>query len=52
MNIPKTIPEINSADIPKLAKTAEHEANPLYPVPVLFTAKELEVIYHQIKGEN
>lgn len=52
MNIPKTIPEINPADIPKLAKTAEHEANPLYPVPVLFTAKELEVIYHQIKGEN
>lgn len=52
MNIGSTIPEINPADIPELAKTAEHEANPLYPVPKLFTAKQLEEIYHQIKGEN
>lgn len=53
MNIGSTIPEINPVDIPSLAKTAEHEANPLYPVPKLFTAKELEEIYYElVKGEN
>ncbi len=48
MNIPTTISGINEEDIPELAKHAEKEANPLYPVPKLMTAKELEVFYHQI----
>lgn len=50
MNIPTRIPEIDAKDIESLAKTAEHEANPLYPVPVLFTAKELEKIYLNVKN--
>lgn len=50
MNIPNTILELNEDDIPELAKTAEREANPLYPVPVLFDAKELETLYYQIKN--
>ena len=49
MNIPTSIPEIRESDIPELAKTAEHEANPLYPVPVLYTKEELEKIYLEIK---
>ena len=49
MNIPTNIPQINEEDIFELAKTAEHEANPLYPVPVLWTAKELAEIYKKIK---
>ena len=52
MNIGTTIPEINESDIPALAKTAEHEANPLYPVPKLFTAKELEQIYYKLKNSQ
>ena len=48
MNIGTKIPEIVESDIPELAKTAEKEANPLYPVPVLLTSKELEEIYHNI----
>lgn len=52
MNIGTTIPEIKDEDISELAKTAEHEANPLYPVPVLYTAKDLEKIYYEIKGEK
>ena len=48
MNIPTTISGINKEDIPELARHAEKEANPLYPVPKLMTAKELEVFYHQI----
>ena len=49
MNIPTKIEQIQEKDINELAKTAEHEANPLYPVPKLFTAKELEKIYYEIK---
>lgn len=49
MKIPTTIEQIREDDIPELAKTAEHEANPLYPVPVLWTQKELEEIYKKIK---
>ena len=50
MNIPKKIEGINEKDISLLAKTAEKEANPLYPVPVLWTNKDLEKIYHEIRG--
>ncbi len=49
MNIGTKIDEIVETDIPSLAATAEKEANPLYPVPVLFTAKQLENIYKNIK---
>lgn len=50
MNIPTSIPEIEENDIHELAETAEHEANPLYPVPVLFTAKQLEKLYVEVKN--
>ena len=48
MNIGDKIPGIRKEDIEELAKTAEREANPLYPVPKLFTAKELENVYLDI----
>ena len=48
MGIPTKIEEIKTEDIAELAKTAEKEANPLYPVPVLYTAKELEKIYYEV----
>lgn len=48
MNIPLMLECIQKQDIEQLAKTAEHEANPLYPVPKLFTAKQLETIYYEI----
>lgn len=46
--IGSTIPEIREEDIPKLAHYADKEANPLYPVPVLMNAKELEKFYDQL----
>ncbi len=48
LNIPTKIPEIKKEDIPGLAKTAEHEANPLYPVPLLWDNKDLEKIYYEL----
>ena len=49
MNIPNKIEQIVESDIYELAKTAEKEANPLYPVPLLLTAKHLEKIYFDLK---
>jgi alcohol dehydrogenase class IV len=44
-----TVPEIQEEDIPKLARYADKEANPLYPVPVLMNAKELEAFYRKLQ---
>ena len=48
MGIPKNIP-IQTADIPALAQHAEREGNPLYPVPVLWTAKDLAEVYKKVQ---
>ena len=48
MGIPATLTGIREEDIPLMAKRAEREANPLYPVPKLMTAKELEGFYYQM----
>lgn len=45
--IPCHIDAIRQEDIPLLASRAAKEANPLYPVPVLWDAKELEAIYRK-----
>ena len=49
MSIPNKIDVIKDEDISELASHAEKEANPLYPVPVLFTKEQLEEIYYDIK---
>lgn len=46
--IADTVSEIREEDIPKLSHYADKEANPLYPVPVLMDAKELERFYYQL----
>lgn len=46
--IGSTIPELRREDIPALARHADREANPLYPVPVLMDAGELEKIYERL----
>jgi alcohol dehydrogenase class IV len=46
------IPEIQETDIPKLAHYADKEANPLYPVPVLMDAAELESFYRILMTET
>lgn len=48
MNIPNKITGIRKEDISEMARYAEKEANPLYPVPKLMTRKELEAFYYQI----
>lgn len=48
MEIPSCIPEIRAADIPTLAAHAAKESNPLYPVPKLMNARELETMYYKL----
>ena len=47
MNIPDKLGGIIKEDIPVMARYAEKEANPLYPVPKLMTKKELESFYYK-----
>lgn len=49
MQIPNKIEGIKEKDIPALAILADKEGNPLYPVPKLMNAKELEEMYRLIK---
>ena len=48
MNIPEKIDCIKEEDIKQMAKYADKESNPLYTVPKLMNAKELEQIYRII----
>lgn len=42
------VKEIQETDIPKLAYYADKEANPLYPVPKLMDASQLEKFYYML----
>lgn len=48
MKIPETLSGIKKEDIPGMAKHAAKEANPMYPVPKLMNAKELEQFYYKV----
>lgn len=48
MQIPTSFDCILKDDIPVMAALADKEANPLYPVPVLWNSKELEAIYERV----
>ena len=48
----RTLSGIKVEDIPELARHADAEGNPLYPVPVLMNAKELEHFYHAVMTDN
>jgi alcohol dehydrogenase class IV len=50
MSIPDKIGGINDDDISLMVERAFYEANPLYPVPKIFTRDDLKAIYYEIKG--
>lgn len=49
MNIPDKIGGIDEKDISIMVDRAYHEANPLYPVPKIFTREDFKAIYYEIK---
>lgn len=52
LGIPETLSGIRAEDIPLMARHAAREANPLYPVPVLLDAAQLEAFYTRVAGEQ
>jgi alcohol dehydrogenase len=50
MAIPEKLAGIKENDIPLMAERALKEANPLYPVPVIFNKQDMFQLYHMIKG--
>jgi len=48
MGLPDKISDLKAEDIPVMAKRALREANPLYPVPVIFGRKDMEKVYYCI----
>ncbi len=51
MGIPEKLDCIRAEDIPAMARLADKEANPLYPVPTLWDSEELEALYLRASAE-
>jgi alcohol dehydrogenase len=52
MHIPKKIGGIQEKDIKTMVEQAYKEANPLYPVPRIFTKRDFINIYYLIREKN
>ena len=52
LDIPMYIEEIRGEDVPVMARHADKECNPLYPVPVLMDAKSLEMMFYRVAGKE
>ncbi len=50
MGIPDHLPQIRKEDIPQMAEWADAEANPLYPVPVIYDKKHFAEIIRKVAG--
>jgi Alcohol dehydrogenase, class IV len=48
LHTPKSIEKLRMADIPEIAKKAEKESNPTYPVPVIWKRKDYEAVLHKL----
>ena len=51
MEIPEHISQIQESDIPTMAQWAESEANPLYPVPVIYDQARFEAVLRKVAGK-
>jgi len=52
MGITSTIAGINEEDIPVIAKRAYNEANPIYPVPRIFSLDDFISVYRRLTGKS
>lgn len=52
LGLPDKLKDLKEEDIPILAKQADAEGNPLYPVPKLMDAQELEDLYRAVLAEK
>ncbi len=52
MQIPRTLPVIREEDVPQMIAWALSEANPVYPVPVLFDRARMRRVIDRIRREE
>lgn len=52
MGIPETLEGISEEDIPSLSDHAYKEANPTYPVPVIFEREDFASVYYRLMGKS
>ncbi|QKS73178.1 iron-containing alcohol dehydrogenase [Paenalkalicoccus suaedae] len=50
MGIPSFIADIKKSDIPEMVERAYKEANPFYPVPVIFSKNDFEVVFRGLQS--
>ena len=50
LGIPETFDCIRDEDIPQMVRWADAEANPLYPVPTIWTSTDFERLITQLRG--
>lgn len=48
--IPRSVPEISDQDLDALISHAYKEANPMYPVPVIFSKEDFREAFLKVKG--
>ena len=51
LKIPSGLPYILDTDVTNMAKNAYAEANPFYPVPVIFSHKDFETLIFSIQSK-
>jgi alcohol dehydrogenase class IV len=51
MGIPEHLPQIAETDIPRMAAWADKEANPLYPVPVIYNKGRFAEVIRKVAGK-
>ena len=52
IGIPRYLPFIKDEDIQRMVSDALKEANPLYPVPVIYFKEDFIALYKEIRGDN
>lgn len=52
MDLPATLPQLREEDFPQIIRWAMQEANPLYPVPVVWEEEEMTELLRSLKGQG
>lgn len=51
MHLPASLPQMREEDLPQIIRWAMKEANPLYPVPVVWKEAEMEAVLRKIQQD-
>lgn len=52
LGLPTALPQLREEDLPQITRWAMQEANPLYPVPVVWGEEEMSALLRSLKGQD